>query len=231
MTPAELLCRFLDLPAELRIQIYEYLVVVGKVFYTPECYEWQEGVQFNGFPAYEKPSLKFLPVCKQIRQEAEDVYFSKNLFVLPSLFTLCRPLPVEPNVFRSLLKPTVRNDKEHLFSAMAFEKVKNLSVAFCSRRDAPLALSYFDWALRAMDGEETFEDLSPAQRMQRAHDSAKDYLEYAWEDQTTELKLFTSPLQQIEIDLPTRSAPWAVVAMFPSISAFWLRSNPNSYGY
>jgi hypothetical protein len=62
---------------------------------------------------------------------------------------------------------------------MALEKVKNLSVAFCSRRDASLALSYFDWALRALDGEETFEDLSPAQRMQCAHDSAKDYLEDA----------------------------------------------------
>jgi hypothetical protein len=90
--PAELSCRFLDLPVELRIQVYEYLVVVGNVLYTPEWYEWQEGVRFNGFPAYEKPSLRFLSVCKQIRQEAEHEYFSKNLFVLPSLFTLCRPL-------------------------------------------------------------------------------------------------------------------------------------------
>lgn len=36
--------RFMDLPPELRLRVYEHLVVVGKVYYLPEsyypCWRW-----------------------------------------------------------------------------------------------------------------------------------------------------------------------------------------------
>jgi hypothetical protein len=82
-TPAETPFRFLDLPAELRVQIYEYLVVVGKVFFTPDWYDVQEGkIRFKDWTKYPIPSLQLLRACKQIHEEAEEVYFGKNLFGL-----------------------------------------------------------------------------------------------------------------------------------------------------
>lgn len=74
----------MDLAAELRVQVFEYLVVVGKIFYTPDEYDRDEGpIRFDGCDEHATPSLQLLRVCKQICDEAEDVYATKNLFVLP----------------------------------------------------------------------------------------------------------------------------------------------------
>jgi hypothetical protein len=118
--------------------------------------------------------LQVLRVCKQFHQEAEPIYLAKNLFVLPFLPAFRRPLQNEnPN----LLTTTVRSDGRHVFSMKALEKVKNLSVAFCSRGMVPQTLSHSEWKENNEDGENIFEDMSLKERLGHAHRSAKDYLE------------------------------------------------------
>jgi hypothetical protein len=110
--------RFLDLPTELRVEIYEYVVVVGKIFYTPDWYDKREGpVRFYKCDEYAVPSLQLLRVCKQVRHEAENVYATKNLFILPYQFADAEPFTVLP--MRGI-RP--------LFSQAVVKKMKNLSV-------------------------------------------------------------------------------------------------------
>ena len=69
--------RFMDLPAELRVVIYEQLLIVGKVFFKPNLYEIEEGVRCKDFKKYRKPELQLLRVSKKIQNEAEAVYLTK----------------------------------------------------------------------------------------------------------------------------------------------------------
>jgi hypothetical protein len=82
--------RFLDLPTELRLQVYEHVVVVGRVFYDPDPLEAHDSISpFAYFQEYEVPSLAILRVRKQIHAEAEDIYLKVNLFGTERLCTKC----------------------------------------------------------------------------------------------------------------------------------------------
>lgn len=71
---------FMDLPTEIRLQIYEELVVVGKVFYIPDKRRPMNRDRFAGdmsdYERYRKPALQVFGISKQI-YEAEEVYLSK----------------------------------------------------------------------------------------------------------------------------------------------------------
>jgi hypothetical protein len=67
---------FMDMPTEIRLLIYEELLIVGKVFYKPRRYEVNSGCRFIDHKKYRKPPLQIFCVSKQVHQEAEEVYLS-----------------------------------------------------------------------------------------------------------------------------------------------------------
>jgi hypothetical protein len=67
--------RFMDLPTELRVQIYEELFIVGKVLYKQDHEEQSDRLQKSQY--YRKPSLAILGVSKEVKAEAEAVYLTK----------------------------------------------------------------------------------------------------------------------------------------------------------
>lgn len=80
--------RFLALPLEIRITIYKYCLVVGKVF--PYLASDVRSSDVYGHPdweqealEYELPEISLLAVCKSIYQEAEPILYQKNIFALP----------------------------------------------------------------------------------------------------------------------------------------------------
>ncbi|KAF2033126.1 hypothetical protein EK21DRAFT_109265 [Setomelanomma holmii] len=94
--------RFLDLPYELRCAIYEYFVVVGKVFYSPDMHRHDADKRFRDFASYEPQELQLLRVCKQLHDEVEKLYLSKNMFVLPPYFEPCGPFIAQTIAFDCL---------------------------------------------------------------------------------------------------------------------------------
>ncbi|KAF2997626.1 hypothetical protein E8E13_004402 [Curvularia kusanoi] len=70
-TTSNTVFRFMDLPVESRLQIYGHLVVVGKVFYTPDAQSIHNSARFKDFRAYRKPHLSILRVSKAVHKEAE----------------------------------------------------------------------------------------------------------------------------------------------------------------
>ncbi|EME78771.1 uncharacterized protein MYCFIDRAFT_83873 [Pseudocercospora fijiensis CIRAD86] len=72
-------CRFLDLPPELRDQIYDICLSVGKVFLPPFL---AGDVRLEGRREFEKPKWQLLLVSKKIREESAKRLFSCNLMVL-----------------------------------------------------------------------------------------------------------------------------------------------------
>jgi hypothetical protein len=112
--------RLFDLPIELRLHIYEEALVVGKIFYTPSAFDSQREARLKDWRQYHTPSVQLLRVCKRIHEEAEKVYLSQNLFVLP--------------IHCGLHPPFSRDDEDEapfdrwLFSETAFKYVKNVSM-------------------------------------------------------------------------------------------------------
>jgi hypothetical protein len=139
--------RFLDLSTELRCIVYEYLVVVGKVYFKGTEKEHRNSVRYNDKAYFQKPHLKLLLVCKLIHKEAEPIYLSKNLFILP---LGCQEM--EP--FQSVRRRDAYNDEEkHLFSRKGAVYLKNLS--FALDMDEPghsfLKMDHRRWKSPCMD--------------------------------------------------------------------------------
>lgn len=127
--------RFMDLPMELRLQIYEYLVVVGKVFYIVNSDHTNTSIRLRDHAAYRKPSLAILRVSRQVREEAEDVYFTKNLFILPPNFYASSPF-----------FPSRTTDQRPLFSDEAHDRIKHVSVEISNVGLNNLGLDTTRWA-------------------------------------------------------------------------------------
>ncbi|KAF2114708.1 hypothetical protein BDV96DRAFT_83619 [Lophiotrema nucula] len=118
---------FLELPTELRIMIYEELLVVGKVFYEVEEDNVKNGKRYRGWKLFRKPEVQLLRVCKQIHEEAEPVYLSWNLFVLPVQFDTFRPFQNHYHY-----SPPLRGcdpSQRYIFSTAGLSCIKNISFA------------------------------------------------------------------------------------------------------
>lgn len=70
--------RFLDLPLEIRNLVYEYCLVVGKVFLPPYL---NHDLRYQDRLTYRQPQLALLGVSEQVREEAAKVLLVRNLFV------------------------------------------------------------------------------------------------------------------------------------------------------
>lgn len=139
---------FMDLPAELRLEVYHYLLDVGKVFSIPAHNEDQND-RFKEYQTFEKPAVSILRVSKQIPTEAEDVYLTTNLFVLPRAWFLQVPQVVDMQTPGDNFFP---KSVRRLFSDAATSRVGSLSLGLSQERDGPVTLKSLD---RNRDGDDS----------------------------------------------------------------------------
>lgn len=159
-------CRLLRLPVELRCLIYEHVLVVGKVFFRnsvkPQCI--RDDPARNDQQYYEKPTLALLRVCKTIHEEAEPIYLSYNLFVLPLRWQLQTPFKSEDDL-KSM--NSLRFKDRQLFSVCGLQFVRNISFAI-DRRDLAtteeLGFNHRDWKF----GE--YNLYEPGERLRALHE-------------------------------------------------------------
>ena len=191
--------RFLDLPVELRLIVYKHLVVVGKVFYTPSWLEKREGSRFMDMDEYAVPPLAILRVNKQIHSEAEPVYLSKNLFVLPQHWEKRKPFVEDI--------PEGAVDR-HLFSSKAMIHVQNISVAFSSLPSAaPYTNMSSDWTGES-NRQYDYDSMTPAQRLKEAHVEAMDRLSVSWREMYNAIdEQLSGQLGYLEVDFTNAYCP------------------------
>ena len=200
--------RFLDLPTELRCQVYEYLVVVGKVFYTPDDYAVMNEKRFKDWNSYRAPDLTILRICKQTHNEAEELYLSKNMFVLPDFLSHRQPIEHKLKPDGHILSPN-----RPLFSRIASRYLKNISISFNPRLPAPDILDHSSWRdMEYQSPAQSFDVLQPRERLELAHEHAASCLVDFWDYEIYRLVTFLPPLEDnqihhLEIDITNAYCP------------------------
>jgi hypothetical protein len=209
---------FLELPAELRLMVYEELLVVGKVFYKPTAYEIRNGSRFDGYDRFRIPELQLLRVCKQIHAEAEPVYLAKNLFVLPKDWP-------------GTMAWTPARDSYKTFSISGKLHIRSISLSLdqhsFSEELEPVDAHFWSTAPVFEEGE-SFMDLSELDTFEIVHDVAVDHAYAAWARILSELEFFQN-LRYVEIDITNAFCPQGHCRLVEIIEFWWTRKvNPTS---
>ena len=182
----------MDLPAELRLQIYGHLVIVGKVFHKPDDDSVLSNPRLKDFRAYRKPDLSILRVSKAVHKEAEEVYLSQNLFVLP--------VPLEINYDPDTAA-------SHMFSGNASKYVKHISigVSFVMPDWMPSGHAH-TWATLESFSPGLFDQYSREERLQLLHSEA--LYDFRLQQDAIDDWLFNlKALKTIEVDLMNAYCP------------------------
>ena len=227
--------RFLDLSIELRLRIYEYLLVRGRIFFSPDDYALSNEYRHKNKNknTYFRPQLQLLRVCRQIHTEAEKVYLTQNLFVLPDHFIYHDPFAFN-RVERCRLIPEghIFAPERHLFGENAVHHLQNISIAFNSRRpalDGLMDRSY--WNYRE-DGPRAWGKMTPQQRMEYAHGLAVAKLEDNWTEMIDWVTAFFAPrapngkLNYLEIDITNCYCPLGCCRIVDQISELIASTSP-----
>lgn len=205
--------RFLDLPIDLRVMIYDECLIVGKVFYTPGRHDIRNGKRCDNYELFRKPELQLLRVCKQIHAEAEPVYLSKNLFVLPVHFA--KPSPITE---KTCIYPR-QEFTRYLFSEEGFTHIKNISIAVDQTQVERRGYSHEDWNIESID-DTPFEELSQHDRYNRIHFYDSLDLERTWRDDLGFLVFFINKMDYLEIDFTNAFCPTGCCRLFGCPIAF-----------
>ena len=100
---------------------------MGRIFYSPNtsCGKLlRERGRFSNYSLYRKHHLSILRASKQIHDEAEHVYLTSNMFVLPPFWSYAQPL--RPDAERK--KPEL--SKRWFFSKAGLNNVRHINVGF-----------------------------------------------------------------------------------------------------
>ncbi|KAF1922918.1 uncharacterized protein M421DRAFT_336784 [Didymella exigua CBS 183.55] len=201
VAPNDASFRFMDLPPELRAYVYENLVLVGKVFFTPDWYDVHEGRRFNNHSEYRPPSLSILRVCRAIHDEAEAIYLAKNTFVLPPLWNYMQPARAAGE------ENALCQGKSWLFSKAAFHMVKHISVGICVRTcDVPCTMGRSDWNVCNAKHPKTVGQWTTHQKMKYAHRKAIAWQDLCCRSVSVAIGRF-SGLQSLELDFSNAYCP------------------------
>ncbi|KAI9747165.1 MAG: hypothetical protein M1835_002199 [Candelina submexicana] len=179
--------RFMDLPLEIRMIIYEYLLVVGKVFRYAKS---QDDPRYTGWKDYECPNTQLFAVSHQLKKESENMYYSKNLFILSR-----GPVSIGP------LNPEGQIPYPHfLFPQPNIKDVRSLSVCFDARDVESKAhwdiVSTVETVLDTKFGNGYFQNLPPDGRQLTIHLQAKRILqEIIW------ARKFGAAFKSLELNL------------------------------
>ncbi|KAF2662473.1 hypothetical protein K491DRAFT_179653 [Lophiostoma macrostomum CBS 122681] len=222
--------KFLELPPEIRCMIYEELVVVGKVYFKGTDQEHENSVRYYDKAYFRKPSLAILRVCSLVHQEAEPIYLSKNLFVLPLGWQTMEPFYSTTCV----LAPGPHSPSSlHLFSTNAMHHLKNLSIAFDKEEHANMIFDRKRWASMP-DIAAATRTLTHSQRLLYIHDETLDKIAHgvtgssrSWFSISNTL-IYTpggtgcSRLRYVEVDYTNAYCPLGCCRPVESIDHDWV---------
>jgi hypothetical protein len=183
----------MDLPPELRVQVYAELVVVGRVYYTPSRIERKGSHRFDGYRPWHRPSLSILRVSKSVHDESEEVYLGRNIFVLPLTWLTLQP-------FTNTTHRPSSTDRR-LFSSAALTKLKHLSIALDPQVNAPLSMAHL-----VDEGYYIYNQMTATEIHVRTHDNAHYTLSYYFDVITANVAYFGN-LESFEVDFNKAYCP------------------------